>query len=157
MAEREYINNTEEADAERSTEDIREDIAKGEGNISQTVEQIGERIKEKLDWREYVKDSPYWALGAAAGIGYLASWMFTTRATPMERIVSSIAEEVRDSLGGLAGAAGPSLIKVTLLAIATKAAVGWIKNATSTAMAGGGPEPRPQTGSGSTSSPGVDT
>ena len=157
MAEREYINNTKEADAERSAEDIREDIAKGEENISQTVEQIGDRIKEKLDWREYVKDSPYWALGAAAGIGYLASWMFITRATPMERIMSSIAEEVHDSLGGLAGATGPGLIKLTLIAIATKAAASWIKNATSTAMAGGGPEPRPQTGRGSTSSPGVDT
>ena len=158
MDEREYLNNTEEADAERSTEDIREDIAKGEENISQTVEQIGERIKEKLDWREYVKDSPYLALGAAAGIGYLASRMFITRATPMERIMGSIAEEVRDSLGGLlAGAAGPGIIKVTLLAIATKSAAGWIKNATSTAMASNGHGPRPQTGRGSTSSPRVDT
>jgi ElaB/YqjD/DUF883 family membrane-anchored ribosome-binding protein len=158
MAEREYINKTKEADAERSAEDIREDIAKGEENISQTVEQIGDRIKEKLDWREYVKDSPYWALGAAAGIGYLASRMFITRATPLERIMGSIAEEVRDSLGGLlAGAAGPGLIKLTLLAIATKSAASWIKNATSTAMASNGQGPRPQTGRGSTSSPRVDT
>ena len=44
--------------------------------------------------------------------------------------MGSIAEEVRGSLGGvLAGAAGPSLIKVTLLGIATKAAAGLIKNA----------------------------
>ena len=73
MAEREYSNNDKEANVERSSDDIRQDIVKGEENISQTVEQIGERIKEKLDWREYVKDSPYVALGAAAGIGYLAS------------------------------------------------------------------------------------
>ena len=158
MAEREYPSNTREADVERSTEDIRQDIAKGEENISQTVEQIDERIKEKLDWRGYVKDSPYWALGAAAGLGYLASRMFITRTTPMERIMGSIAEEVRDSLGGLlAGAAGPGLIKVTLLGIATKAAAGWIKNATSTAVASGGAGPRPQTGRGSTISPRVDT
>ena len=39
MAEREYPSNTREADVERSTEDIRQDIAKGEENISQTVEQ----------------------------------------------------------------------------------------------------------------------
>ena len=158
MAEREYLSNTREADVERSTEDIRQDIAKGEENISQTVEQIDERIQEKLDWREYVKDSPYWALGAAAGLGYLASRMFITRTTPMERIMGSIAEEVRDSLGGLlAGAAGPGLIKVTLLGIATKAAASWIKNATSTAVASGGAGPRPQTGRGSTISPKVDT
>jgi ElaB/YqjD/DUF883 family membrane-anchored ribosome-binding protein len=158
MAEREYLSNTREADVERSTEDIRQDIAKGEENISQTVEQIGEHIKEKLDWRGYVKDAPYWALGAAAGLGYLASGMFLRRTTPMERIMGSIAEEVRDSLGGLrTGAAGPGLIKVTLLGIATKAAASWVKNATSTSVASGSAVPRPQTGRGSTISPRVAT
>jgi len=158
MAEREYLSNTRERGGERSTEDIRQDIAKGEENISQTVEQIGEHIKEKLDWRGYVKDAPYWALGAAAGLGYLASGMFLRRTTPMERIMGSIAEEVRDSLGGLhTGAAGPGLIKVTLLGIATKAAASWIKNATSTSVASGSAVPRPQTGRGSTISPRVAT
>lgn len=130
MAEREHLSNTREADVERSTEDIRQDIAKGEENISRTVEKIEDRIKEKLDWRGYVKDSPYWALGAAAGLGYLASGMFITRTTPMERIMGSIAEEVHDSFGGvLARAAGPGLITVVLLGVATKAAAGWIKKA----------------------------
>jgi ElaB/YqjD/DUF883 family membrane-anchored ribosome-binding protein len=144
MAEREYLSNTREGGVERSTEDIHQDIAKKEENISQAVEQIGERIKEKLDWRGYVKDLPYWALGAAAGLGYLASGMFITRTPPIERIMGSIAEEVRDTLGGLrAGAAGPGLIKVILLSIATKAAVSWMKNATSTDVASGGAVPRP--------------
>jgi len=144
MAEREYLSNTGEGGVERSTEEIRQDIAKKEENISQAVEQISELIKEKLDWRGYVKDSPYWALGAAAGLGYLASEMFITRTTPMERIMGSIAEEGRDTLGGLrARAAGPGLIKVALLSIATKAAVSWMKNATSTDVASGGAVPRP--------------
>jgi hypothetical protein len=158
MAEKEYVNNTREADVERSSEDIRLDIAKGEESISRTVDKIDERIQEKLDWRGYVKDSPYWALGAAAGLGYLASRMFITRTTRMERIMGSIAEEVRGSLGGLfAGAAGPSLIKVTLLGIATKAAAGWIKHATSTAAASGGAGPQPQAGRDSTISPRANT
>jgi ElaB/YqjD/DUF883 family membrane-anchored ribosome-binding protein len=149
-------NNTREPDVERSTEDIRRYIAKKEENISRTVEQIGERIQEKLDWRVYVKDSPYWALGAAAGLGFLASGMFRTRATPMERIMNSIAEEVRDSLDGLrAGAAGPGLIKLTLLSIAAKAAASWIKNANSTAMASRDAVPS-QTGRGSIVSPRTD-
>jgi hypothetical protein len=150
-------NNTRETDVERSTEDIRRDITKKEENISRTVEQIGERIQEKLDWRGYVKVSPYWALGAAAGLGFLASGMFRTRATPMERIMNSVAGEVRGSLDGLRDlAAGPGLIKVTLLGIAAKAAAGWLKNATSTAMASSGAVPRPQTGRGSTVSPRAD-
>jgi len=141
MAEREYLNNTRGEDVERSTEVIRQDIAKEGENISQTVKQIGERIKEKLDWRGYVKDSPYLAMGAAAGLGYLASGMFRTHTTPKEQIMRSIAEEVRDSLGGLhARATGHGLITVTLLGIATKVAASWIKNATSTAVTSGEPD-----------------
>jgi hypothetical protein len=158
MADRQYLNHPRTEDVGRSTADIRQDIAKEGENISQTVEQIGERIKEKLDWRGYVRDSPYWALGAAAGLGYLASGVFKKRPTPMERIMGSIAEVGRDSLGGLlARAAGPGLIKVTLLGIAAKAAARWIKNATSKTVASGGAGPRPQTGRGSTISPRVDT
>lgn len=146
MAKRECLSNTNEADVERSTEDIRQDIAKGEENISQTLDQIDERIQEKLDWRGYVKDSPYWALGAAAGLGHIASRMFRTRTTPMERIMAPIAQEVRHSLGNLlAGAAGPGIIKVALLGIATKAAADWIKDSTSPASASGDAGPRPRT------------
>ncbi|MFO7559499.1 MAG: hypothetical protein R6X10_11770 [Desulfobacterales bacterium] len=151
---REHLTKEKEAYAKRSSENIRQDIAEEKENLSQTVDQIGERIKEKLDWREYVKGSPYWAIGTAAGLGYLASRAFTTRATPMERIMGTIAEEVRDSLGGLITlAAGPGLIKVTLLGIATKAAAGWIKNATTAGGTSGGACPRPQTGSDSTIDP----
>ena len=158
MAEREYLSNTGEGGVERSTEEIRQDIAKEKENISQTVEQISERIDEKLDWREYVKDSPYWTIGAAAGLGYLASRILIKRTTPMERIMGSIAEEVRGSLGGLrAGAAGPGLIKLTLQVIATKAAASWIKKAILTDVESGGAGPRLRTGRGSTLSPKVDT
>ena len=157
MAEREHLSDTRKADVERSTEDIHRDIAKKEENISQTVEQIGERIKEIVDWRGYVKDYPYWALGAAAGLGYLASRMLITRTTPMERVMDSVADEVRDSLGGLlARAAGPGLIKVTLLGFATKAAVGWLKNAISTAVASSDARPRPRKRRVSSISPKVD-
>jgi ElaB/YqjD/DUF883 family membrane-anchored ribosome-binding protein len=127
MAEREHLSNEKEADVERSSEDIRRNIAKEKENISQKADEIGDRIKEKLDWREYVKDSPYLAVGVAAGLGYIGSRVLTTRTTAMERIMDSIAGEVRGSLGGLN--AGPGLIKLTLLGIATKAAVRWIKHA----------------------------
>ena len=133
MVEREHLRNEKKADVERSSEDIRRDIAKEKENISQKVDQIGERIKEKLDWREYVKDSPYLAIGVAAGLGYIGSMVLIPRTPPRERIMDSIAGEVRGSLGGMIpGAAGPGLIRMTLLGIATKAAAGWIKNAAST-------------------------
>ena len=158
MAEKEHISKKKEADVERSSEEIRQDIEKEKENISQAVDQIGERIKEKLDWREYVKDSPYWAIGAAAGLGYLASRVFITRTTPMERIMGSIAEEVHGSLGGLLGkAAGPGLMKVTLQVIATKAAAGWIKKTISTTAASGDVGLRSRTERGSTITRKTDT
>jgi len=154
MAETEFLSRTKEASVERSTEEIRHDIDKGGEYISQTVEQIGERIKEKLDWREYVKDSPFWALGAAVGLGYLASGMFKTRATPLEQIMDSIADKARDTVGDVfTRSAGPNLIKVTLLTVATKAAASWLMNTAATSVANGGVKPRPQSGSGSTISP----
>jgi hypothetical protein len=158
MAQKKHPDDINEEDAERSSEDIRQDIAKEEENISRTVVQIGELIEDKLDWREYVKDSPYLAIGAAAGLGYLASRILMPRATPMERIMGSIAKEVRGSLGGvLAGAAGRGLILVALQSIATKAAAGWIKKAISADAAGGGAGPQPRTGHGSAADPEVDT
>lgn len=125
---------------ERSSEEIRQDIAKGEENLTQTVEQIGERIKEKLDWREYVAESPYLAVGIAAGIGYLASRMLVKRPSPMERIVGSVAEEVRGQLDGMGRSSqGADLLKVTLLGIATKAAVHWVRNRASSFAPGAAP------------------
>jgi hypothetical protein len=122
----------------RSTEDIRQDLAREEENLSRTAQQIGDRIKEKLDWSEYVKDSPYWGLGIAVGIGFFASRVLQRRTTPMERIMGSLAEEVRHALGGLhVGAAGPSLARVTLLGIGTKLAAEWIRNANSTSGSSG--------------------
>lgn len=122
----------------RSSEDIRQDIARGEENISRTAQQIGDRIQEKLDWSEYVKDSPYWALGIAVGIGLLSSRLLQPRTTPIERIMSSLTEEIRDSLGGLhVGAAAPSLTQVTLLGIGTKLIAEWIRNANSTSGSSG--------------------
>ncbi len=157
MSEKKNMSNTKEADAERSTEEIRQDIANGEENISRTVGQIGDRIKEKLDWREYVKDSPYWAAGAAAGLGLLVSGMFIRKSTPLERIMDSIAGEIRSSLGGrIAGAEGTGLMKLTLQAIAVKAATDWIKRTIPANAAGTGSGTRPVKGRTSAINPKAD-
>jgi ElaB/YqjD/DUF883 family membrane-anchored ribosome-binding protein len=131
MDEKEYHSNTSVTNGERSSEEIRRNIAKEKENISQTVGQIGERIKEKMDWREYVNESPYLALGVAAGIGYLASSVFTTRATPLEQIMRPIVEEACESLGGLrSGSTSPGLVKLALVGIVTKVATALLKDAT---------------------------
>ena len=120
---------------ERSTEDIREDLAREEENLSRTAQKIGDRIKEKLDWGGYVKDSPYLALGIAAGVGYFAARALQPRRSPMERIIGSLAEEVRSSLGGLhVAAAPPGVVKMALLGIGTKLAADWIKKTNSSGL-----------------------
>ena len=147
MAERVHSSYEKAAVVERSSEDIRQNIAKEKESISRKADQIGERIKENLDWREYAKDSPYLAIGIAAGLGYIGSRVLIQRTTPMERIADSIAGEVRGSLVGLI--AGPGLIKLTLLGIAAR----WIKNAASSEVADAVAGPRPRTGHGSTVRP----
>jgi len=132
-----------ETGVERSTKDIRQDIAKEIENITQTIEQIGGRINKKLDWREYLNDYPYWALGAAAGLGYISSGMILSGTPPGKFSIGSCANEDHNSLGSLsAGTAGTGLIKATLLGIATKAAVSWITNASSTVAANSGERAR---------------
>ena len=122
---------------ERPTEDIRQDLAREEENLSRTAQKIGDRIKEKLDWGGYVKDSPYLALGIAAGVGFFAARALRPRRTPMQRIIGTFAEEVRDSLGGLnVVAAPPNAVKVALLGIGTKLAAEWIRNANSSGSSG---------------------
>ena len=143
MDEKESHGNTGVMNDDRSSEEIRRSIAREKENISQTVGQIGERIKEKMDWREYVNDSPYLSLGAAAGIGYLASSIiFTKRASPLEQIMGPLVEEACESFGGLKAEAGrPGIIKLTLIGIVARAASGWLNDLTMTKEAGGtGPD-----------------
>jgi hypothetical protein len=117
---------------ERTTKDIRRDIAEEIENITRTIEQIGGRINKKLDWREYLNDYPYWALGAAAGLGYLTSGLFRSGSSPGKSAIGSADDEDHNSLGSLlAGTAGSGLIKATLLGIATKTAVSLITKALS--------------------------
>jgi hypothetical protein len=116
---------------DRSTEEIRQDIAKEKEKISQKVDELGERIKEKLDWREYAKDSPYVVLGVGAGLGYLASKVLIPRTTPLERIMGSISDEVRGSLGNMipdaGNAARPGFLTMTVMGVLTKAANIWFR------------------------------
>ena len=117
-------------DGDKNADKIRQDIAQAEQEMSQTVEQIGDRIKEKLDWQEYVRDSPYVAMGIVAGLGYLASGMFIKKKSSMDRLLDVVADEVRGAAGGMvARTAGPGIVKITLLGIASKAAVNWLQNA----------------------------
>jgi len=80
----------------RSADEIRHDIAATRESISDTVDKLGTKLQQKLDWREYVADHPMAAFGIAAGIGFLASAVFRRRPSPRERMLDALADAVDD-------------------------------------------------------------
>jgi ElaB/YqjD/DUF883 family membrane-anchored ribosome-binding protein len=124
MAEKiEDVRNRVEAHGHRSAEEIREDIDAGKDAIAETVDRLGERIQETLDWREYLRRYPFWGLGASAGLGFLISGIFVKRVTPMEQII----EELRDIR---TREQSQTVLKRTLFGLLAGLATNWIKNKT---------------------------
>ncbi|HEX5041467.1 MAG TPA: DUF3618 domain-containing protein [Candidatus Polarisedimenticolaceae bacterium] len=67
----------------RSTEEIERDIEATRDSIKETVEEIGERLHRAVDWRTYVRASPWVALAVAAGAGiFVGRWIASARRRP---------------------------------------------------------------------------
>ena len=82
--------------AERSAEEIRQHIAASRNSITGTIDRLGERIQQTFDWHTYVADHPIAALSVAAGAGFLIAGIFGPRATPGERMMTALADNVED-------------------------------------------------------------
>jgi len=132
---------------ERSAEEIRQDIAARRESISETVDRLGDRIHETLDWREYVVEYPYIALGLAAGLGFLVAGIFKFKRepTPRERIYDALAEITEDVTDRVRGSiqdvvpkkGGPGrTLKAAATAAVTKAALDFAKKKATEAFAG---------------------
>ena len=132
---------------ERSAEEIRQDIAARRETISETVDRLGDRIHETLDWREYVVEYPYVALGLAAGLGFIVAGIFKIKRepTPRERIMDALAEITEDVTDRVRGSiedvvpkkGGPgTTLKAAATAAVTKAALDFAKKKATQAFAG---------------------
>ena len=143
----------EEDTFERSAEEIRQDIAARRESISETVDRLGDRIHETLDWREYIAEYPYVALGLAAGLGFLVAGIFKFKRepTPRERIMDALAEITEDVTDRVRGSiqdvvpkkGGPgTTIKAAATAAVTKAALDFAKNKAAEAFTGRSQEQR---------------
>lgn len=143
----------EEDTFERSAEEIRQDIAARRESISETVDRLGDRIHETLDWREYVVEYPYIALGLAAGVGFLVAGIFKIKRdpTPRERIMDAFAEITEDLTDRVRGSledvvpkkGGPGkTLKAAATAAVTKAALDFAKKKATDAFAGRSHEQR---------------
>ena len=131
----------------RSAEAIRQDIATKRESISETVDKLGERIQETLDWREYIAEYPVVAIGLAAGVGFLVSGIFKYRPTPQERIMDAVAELTEDLTDRVSSIAGDVIkkklisgktVKAAVTAMVTKAAIDFAKQKASGLLAGNG-------------------
>ena len=135
----------------RSAEAIRQAIAAKRDTISETVDKLGDRIHETLDWREYIADYPVVAIGLAAGIGFLVSGIFKHRPTPQERIMDAVADITEDLTDRVSSVAGDALkkkmfsgktVKAALTATVTKAALDFAKQKAQGMLAGNGSQNR---------------
>jgi hypothetical protein len=114
---------------ERSSTEIRNDIAARRESITQTVDQLGEKLHEALDWRGYVRRYPYATVGLAVGTGFLVSRIFKKKPSPLDRLVEAVSdraqqlgEDLRKSATKLIMKSfAPGLFRGTLYGIAGKA------------------------------------
>jgi ElaB/YqjD/DUF883 family membrane-anchored ribosome-binding protein len=129
----------------RSAEAIRQDIAAKRETISETVDKLGERIQETLDWREYIAEYPMVAVGLAAGAGFLVSGIFKHNPTPQERIMDAVADLTDDLTDRVSSVAGDVIkkkmvsgktVKAALTAVVTKAALDFAKQKAGELLAG---------------------
>ena len=121
---------------ERSSTEIRNDIAARRESITQTVDQLGEKIHEAFDWRGYVRRYPYACVGMAVGTGFLVSRIFKKKASPIDRLMEAVSdraeqlgEDLRKSAMKLVvKTVSPGLVRGTLYGIAGKALMQYLQN-----------------------------
>jgi hypothetical protein len=121
---------------ERSSIDIRNDIAARRESITQTVDRLGDKIHEVFDWRGYVRRYPYATVGMAVGTGFLVSRIFKKKPSPMDRLVEAVSDRAQQLAEDLRKSAtrlimknvAPGLFRGTLYGIAGKALMQYLQN-----------------------------
>ena len=127
--------------AERSAEDIRQDIAARRESITETVDRLSDRFQQTFDWKAYVFDYPLAALGVAAGLGFLAARIIKIKPRPSagKRIKDALAYGIEDLAGRFhhqlenvaphrSGSGLGRTVKAALAGLATKAATDYLQN-----------------------------
>src|SRR5215831_13113343 len=125
--------------AERSAEDIRQDIAARRESITETVDRLSDRFQQTFDWKAYVFDYPLAALGVAAGLGFLAARIIKPRPSAGKRIKNALAYGIEDLAGRFhhqlenvaphrSGSGISRTVKAALTGLVTKAATDYLQN-----------------------------
>jgi len=130
--------------AERSTEDLRQEIKDKKEAIAETLNRLDQRVQRAIDWRAQVGDHPYLALGLAVGVGCLFAGIFKSKPSPRERIMEALAEGVEDIADQVRNRidsqfrrpARGGALKGAAAALVTKAATAYLRNKLSRAFKG---------------------
>lgn len=87
----------------RDLDHVLRDIVVKREAVSHTVERLGTRIDETLDWRIQTARHPYVAFAAAAGVGFWMSGLFTPKATPVRRALDVVSRTIGEVAEGVRG------------------------------------------------------
>jgi hypothetical protein len=94
---------------ERSPDRIRQEIAVKRQELAKTVERLGERIEETLDWRYQVARHPLLAMIMAAGVGFVVFNTVGRRRASTNPLLNGAAD-----VAERAGPGGPPSVKGAL-------------------------------------------
>jgi ElaB/YqjD/DUF883 family membrane-anchored ribosome-binding protein len=125
--------------AERSAEEIRQDIAARRESITDTVDRLSDRFQQTFDWKAYVSDYPLAALGVAAGLGFLTARIIKPRPSTGKRIKDALAYGIEDLAGRFhhqlenvapnrSGFGLSKTVKAALTGLVTKAATDYLQS-----------------------------
>jgi ElaB/YqjD/DUF883 family membrane-anchored ribosome-binding protein len=130
--------------AERSPEDLRQEIEAKKEAIAETINRLDQHVQRAVDWRAQVGDHPYLALGLAVGVGCLFAGIFKSKLSPRERMMEALAEGVEDTADQVRNRLASefrrpptgSALKAAAAALVTKAATAYLRNKLSHAFKG---------------------
>jgi ElaB/YqjD/DUF883 family membrane-anchored ribosome-binding protein len=122
--------------AERSPEDLRQEIEAKKEAIAETINRLDQHVQRAVDWRAQVGDHPYLALGLAVGVGCLFAGIFKSKPSPRERMMEALAEGVEDIADQVCNRLASefrrpptgSALKAAAAALVTKAATAYLRN-----------------------------
>lgn len=136
----EFEKDVELTDTERDAEDLRQRIVAQEEKISTHFEEFSQKIKNSMDWRQYVEDYPVATLSIAAGLGLLASRMVPRPEppSPVDRISGAIQEAAGTRVGNFIRPRRQNIIIESLKGLALTAVAGMAKKIFNQALSGVG-------------------
>ena len=118
--------NGSDTTVDKSIEEIRQDIERTRQNISGTVDTLGAKLHEQLDWREYIRRKPFVAIGVGVGAGLVISRMLVPKpkppATLSDFIANTLAKTIRQVTRPKEESFAAGAVKMALGIVATQVA-----------------------------------